>query len=66
MLTWPGVTRDAGSSSRGTHLTDQARRGARVGTVVVTLGTQRVAVPVRLEQDVPAPSRFSSASSERT
>jgi hypothetical protein len=38
------------------HLTDQARRGATVGTVVVHLGTQRVAVPVRLRRDVPRPS----------
>ncbi len=55
MLTWPGV-----SATRVfrpvRHLSDQARRGAQVGTVVATLGTQRVAVPVRLEQDVPRPS----------
>ncbi len=35
------------------QLRDQARRGARVGTVVVTVGTQRVVVPVRLSRDVP-------------
>jgi len=27
--------------------------GARAGTVVVSLGTQHVVVPVRLQQDVP-------------
>ena len=52
MLTWPGVT-----STRvfhpGHRLSGQARRGARVGTVVVTLGTQRAVVPVRLTRDVP-------------
>ena len=55
MLTWPGVAaRRVFEPAR--HVTDRARRGALVGTVVVTLGTQRVAVPVRLEQDVPRPS----------
>ena len=47
MLTWPGVT-----ATRvfvpARHVADQARRGTQVGTVVVTVGTQRVAVPVRL------------------
>ncbi len=55
LLTWPGVSARPVFHPAG-HLTDQARRGAQVGTVVVTLGTQRVAVPVRLEQDVPRPS----------
>jgi D-alanyl-D-alanine carboxypeptidase (penicillin-binding protein 5/6) len=52
MLTWPGV-----SATRvflpARHLADQARRGARVGTVVVTVGTQHVDVPVRLGGDIP-------------
>ena len=52
VLTWPGV-----HATRVFlpvhHLTDQARRGASVGTVEVTLGLQHVAVPVRLQQDVP-------------
>jgi D-alanyl-D-alanine carboxypeptidase (penicillin-binding protein 5/6) len=52
MLTWPGVS--ATRVFRPVHhLSDQARRGARVGTVVVTLGTQRMVVPVRLARDVP-------------
>ena len=57
VLTWPGVhaTRVFQPAH---HLTDQARRGARVGTVEVTLGLQHVAVPVRLQQDVPRPSMF--------
>jgi len=55
LLTWPGV-----HATRVFlpvhHLTDQARRGASVGTVEVTLGLQHVDVPVRLQQDVPRPS----------
>jgi hypothetical protein len=37
-------------------VSDRARRGARVGTVEVRLGSQRVVVPARLTQDVPRPS----------
>jgi D-alanyl-D-alanine carboxypeptidase (penicillin-binding protein 5/6) len=52
MLTWPGV-----SATRvfvpARHLADQARRGTRVGTVVVTVGGQTVDVPVRLRGDIP-------------
>ncbi len=55
VLTWPGVT-----ATRvfvpARHVADQPARGTRVGTVVVTVGTQRVAVPVRLERDVPPES----------
>jgi D-alanyl-D-alanine carboxypeptidase (penicillin-binding protein 5/6) len=52
MLTWPGV-----SATRvflpARHIADQARRGTQVGTVVVTVGAQRVDVPVRLGGDIP-------------
>jgi D-alanyl-D-alanine carboxypeptidase (penicillin-binding protein 5/6) len=52
MLTWPGV-----SATRvlvpARHIANQARRGTQVGTVVVTVGAQRVAVPVRLAGDIP-------------
>ena len=48
VLTWPGLTAPRVFVTEGS-LTDRARRGARVGTVVVSLGTQRVAVPVRLQ-----------------
>jgi D-alanyl-D-alanine carboxypeptidase len=52
MLTWPGV-----SATRvfhpARHVGAQARTGAKVGTVVVTMGTQRVLVPVRLDRDIP-------------
>ena len=55
VLTWPGAT-----ATRvfypSHHLTDQARSGARVGTVEVTLGAQQVLVPVRLTQDPPRES----------
>jgi D-alanyl-D-alanine carboxypeptidase (penicillin-binding protein 5/6) len=52
MLSWPGM-----SAARVFHpahqVGNQAKRGARVGTVVVTMGTQRAVVPVRLTHDVP-------------
>ena len=55
LLTWPGVS--ATRAFEPQHdLTDQARRGGRVGTIVVTLGSQRVAVPVRLQRDAPRES----------
>jgi serine-type D-Ala-D-Ala carboxypeptidase (penicillin-binding protein 5/6) len=52
MLTWPGVTVTR-EFRPAHHVSAQARRGALVGTVVVTLGRQQVAVPVRLARDVP-------------
>jgi D-alanyl-D-alanine carboxypeptidase len=55
LLTWPGA-----KATMVFHpdpsLTDRARRGALAGTVDVTLGTQHVVVPVRLQQDVPQPT----------
>ena len=54
LLTWPGVT-----ATRifvpARHVPKQARRGTPVGNVVVTLGTQRVAVPVQLVAGHSAP-----------
>jgi D-alanyl-D-alanine carboxypeptidase (penicillin-binding protein 5/6) len=55
MLTWPGVTAHRVFLPVG-RLTDRARRGAVTGSVVVTLGTQRVAVPVQLSDDLQRPS----------
>ena len=52
MLTWPGVSATRVFVPAG-HIADQARRGAQVGTVVVTVGTQRVEVPVRLGGNIP-------------
>jgi D-alanyl-D-alanine carboxypeptidase (penicillin-binding protein 5/6) len=52
MLTWPGVT-----ATRvfvpARQVPKQARRGTAVGNVVVTMGTQRVLVPVQLDGDIP-------------
>jgi len=55
MLSWPGVTAHR-TFRPERHLSDQARRGDTVGTEVITLGTQSVTVPVRLQQDVPRPT----------
>ncbi len=55
LLTWPGVSATR-AFERQYDLTDQARRGGRVGTIVVTLGSQRVTVPVRLQRDAPQES----------
>ena len=57
VLTWPGMTAQRVFVAQG-DLTDQARRGARVGTVVVQVGAQRVAVPVRLGANLSRPSLF--------
>jgi hypothetical protein len=55
LLTWPGVT-----ATRvfvpARQVAKQARRGTAVGHVVVTLGTQRITVPVQLDQDIPPQS----------
>jgi D-alanyl-D-alanine carboxypeptidase (penicillin-binding protein 5/6) len=51
VLTWPGLTAQRVFVAQSS-LTDRARRGARAGTVVVSLGTQRVVVPVRLEANL--------------
>ena len=63
MLTWPGV-----SATRvfvpARHVADQARRGTRIGTVVVTVGTQQVGVPVRL-RGTSRPRRSSNGCSDR-
>lgn len=53
MLTWPGVTATS-TFVPARHVAKQAPRGTQVGTVVVTLGTQRAEVPVQLERDIPA------------
>jgi D-alanyl-D-alanine carboxypeptidase (penicillin-binding protein 5/6) len=57
MLTWPGA--HATRVFRPVHrLSARARRGALAGNVVVTLGTQRVVVPVHLTRDIPQRSLF--------
>jgi hypothetical protein len=52
MLTWPGVTATC-VFVPARQVSKQARRGAAVGNVVVTLGTQTVLVPVQLDGDIP-------------
>jgi serine-type D-Ala-D-Ala carboxypeptidase (penicillin-binding protein 5/6) len=55
MLTWPGVT--ATRVFVPAHrVPKQARRGATVGHVVVIMGTQKVEVPVTLDEDLPPPT----------
>jgi D-alanyl-D-alanine carboxypeptidase (penicillin-binding protein 5/6) len=54
-LTWPGQT-VVRHFEAAAPLTAKARRGTRVGTVAVTLGSQQAAVPVLLTQKVPRPS----------
>jgi D-alanyl-D-alanine carboxypeptidase (penicillin-binding protein 5/6) len=55
VLSWPGLTpRHVLVSTK--PVADGARRGTRIGTVVVTLGAQRVLVPVTLRQDLPKES----------
>jgi hypothetical protein len=55
LLTWPGAKATM-VFHPARHLTDRAHRGAMVGTVDVTLGTQHAVVPVRLQQDVSPPT----------
>jgi hypothetical protein len=55
MLTWPGVTAHRAFLPVH-HLTDRAKRGAMVGSVVVTVGLERVAAPVRLSHDLSRPT----------
>jgi D-alanyl-D-alanine carboxypeptidase (penicillin-binding protein 5/6) len=55
VLTWPGTTATR-AFHPVRHLTDQAPRGSRVGSVEVTLGGQRLLVPVRLTQEAPRES----------
>ena len=55
MLTWPGAHATRVFQPVH-HLSTHARRGAAVGNVVVTLGTQRAVVPVHLTRAVPQPS----------
>jgi D-alanyl-D-alanine carboxypeptidase (penicillin-binding protein 5/6) len=55
LLTWPGETAQLVFAADA-NLTDRARRGARVGSVVVVLGEQRVTVPVRLGGNLSRPT----------
>jgi D-alanyl-D-alanine carboxypeptidase (penicillin-binding protein 5/6) len=52
VLTWPGVT-PTRVLMPSKPVVAGAGRGTRIGSVVVNLGTQRVVIPVRLDQDIP-------------
>jgi D-alanyl-D-alanine carboxypeptidase (penicillin-binding protein 5/6) len=52
VLSWPGVR--ATQILESTHpVTAGTRRGTRIGSVVVELGSQRLVIPVRLQGDLP-------------
>jgi D-alanyl-D-alanine carboxypeptidase (penicillin-binding protein 5/6) len=55
VLSWPGVhiTRVLEATKR---VVAGAKRGTRIGSVVVTLGTQHAVIPVTLSQEIPKPS----------
>jgi D-alanyl-D-alanine carboxypeptidase (penicillin-binding protein 5/6) len=55
LLSWPGVSADRVLVD-GKAIIAGAKKGNRVGSVVVVLGTQRVVVPVALRGDLPKPT----------
>ena len=54
-LTWPGVSAERVLVD-GKAIVAGAKRGRRVGSVMITLGSQRVVVPVALRGDLPKPT----------
>jgi hypothetical protein len=55
VLSWPGVSADRVLVD-GRAIVAGAKRGNRIGSVVVVLGTQRVVIPVALRGDLPKPT----------
>ncbi|MGA2305442.1 MAG: hypothetical protein ABSH29_14730 [Acidimicrobiales bacterium] len=55
VLSWPGVSADQVLVD-GNTIVAGAKRGRRIGSVVIALGTQRVVVPVALRGDLPKPT----------
>jgi serine-type D-Ala-D-Ala carboxypeptidase (penicillin-binding protein 5/6) len=55
VLSWPGVSADRVLVD-GKAIVAGAKKGHRVGSVVIVLGTQRVVVPVALRGDLPKPT----------
>jgi hypothetical protein len=55
VLSWPGVTGHRALVD-GPAIVAGARRGQRIGSVMVMLGTQREEVPVVLRGDLPKPT----------
>jgi serine-type D-Ala-D-Ala carboxypeptidase (penicillin-binding protein 5/6) len=52
LLSWPGI-RAHRTLVVTAKLHQGMKRGTRIGSLVLTVGTQRVVIPVRLRQDVP-------------
>jgi D-alanyl-D-alanine carboxypeptidase (penicillin-binding protein 5/6) len=55
VLSWPGVSADRVLVD-GRAIVAGAKRGNRIGSVVIVLGTQRVVIPVALRGDLPKPT----------
>jgi D-alanyl-D-alanine carboxypeptidase (penicillin-binding protein 5/6) len=55
VLTWPGVQADR-ILVDGRPISAGAKKGARVGSIVIVLGTQRVVIPVALRAGLPKPT----------
>jgi D-alanyl-D-alanine carboxypeptidase (penicillin-binding protein 5/6) len=55
VLSWPGVTATRVFKRSGT-IRQGAKAGTRIGSVIVTMGTQRVMLPVRLTGSLPKES----------
>jgi D-alanyl-D-alanine carboxypeptidase (penicillin-binding protein 5/6) len=55
VLSWPGVTITR-TFEPGAAVAPGTRQGTRIGREVVTVGTQRVVIPVRLQKDLPKES----------
>ena len=54
-LSWPGVSAERVLVD-GKAIVAGAKRGRRIGSVMITLGSQRVVVPVALRGDLPKPT----------
>jgi D-alanyl-D-alanine carboxypeptidase (penicillin-binding protein 5/6) len=55
VLSWPGVSADRVLVD-GRAIVAGAKRGNRIGSVVIVLGAQRVVIPVALRGDLPKPT----------
>ena len=54
-LSWPGVSAERVLVD-GNAIAAGAKRGRRIGSVMITLGSQRVVVPVASAGDLPKPT----------
>jgi D-alanyl-D-alanine carboxypeptidase (penicillin-binding protein 5/6) len=55
VLTWPGVRADR-ILVDGRAITAGTKKGTRIGSIVIALGTQRVVIPVSLRTGLPKPT----------